>query len=540
FNRDNSIQEYKEILKKDIDSYIFKDVIYYSNRTNTLNFQFDRRDNESQNIFSTRKYDLLQEYLDSFEKPEENEKYTQEELDELKKYIFNIRINEHQNDKEYGEANSAFSHTALQELRYIIKTIENQNKDKRDDIGSCIAIDGFTQLSVSELNSINFSHLERVLRRNACVSILVFDEAESFTKCNADLVIEMNRVEDLELKYTFHQLRIAKSVFQQIAYGWHQYKVRDYGVEVFQSTHLLMQKRRYMQKLLKNATYNVIDYTDEFLYMHNDFESFEKQKLKQKEEAEKIQFNEVFNNVDEKIDSITVLNSILVPPIKEGEITALIGPSNSCKRMISMGYLCASSLERKHSIIVLLDAGEKNMLNQILCPAIKKEQNSNCIECYKYLHIIPLRMGCIGSDELFHYLGELISFYGDNLKRIVFGDLIKIDYSFPMLKRDSLFLPALITFLKNHNIDSIILSSNEALLAPALKSLADNVILSERLISVENKSELELQIVKSDRLSIKDGAPLFRIKNVNDVYSCLPNDSINNKRSLSVKLESLS
>ncbi len=92
-------------------------------------------------------------------------------------------------------------------------------------------IDGFSHLSDGELNDISYGYLTEHLRKLAKITILVFDEREG-ARCDGVIVIEMEEDYDNVESYMYHQLRIAKSNFQTVVLGWHQYKKRDFGIEV--------------------------------------------------------------------------------------------------------------------------------------------------------------------------------------------------------------------------------------------------------------------------------------------------------------------
>ena len=59
-------------------------------------------------------------------------------------------------------------------------------------------------------------------------------------------------------------------------------------------------------------------------------------------------------------------------------------------------------------------------------------------------------MGCISSDELLYYLEEQLEIYfdekGSRIKRIIFDDLQKVDFCFPLLKDNGLFFADLKSF----------------------------------------------------------------------------------------------
>lgn len=114
--------------------------------------------------------------------------------------------------------------------------------DNRLDV---IVVDGFSQMTSDELQSLPYTNMLQSLRKASKVSILVFDDRTE-AKCDGDIVIEMRKNYSEPEEYMFHELQISKSTFQEAAIGWHQYKRRDDGIEVFPSLHRLLSKRYYM------------------------------------------------------------------------------------------------------------------------------------------------------------------------------------------------------------------------------------------------------------------------------------------------------
>ena len=96
-------------------------------------------------------------------------------------------------------------------------------------------------------------------------------------------------------------------------------------------------------------------------------------------------------------------------------------------------------------------------------------------------------MGYISADEFFYYLLRQIRLFpkktkdDKGLRRIIIDDIQKIDYSFPLIYQDQLFLTALISICKDADIDLLILCDKNASKVKELRSLADNVICLERL-----------------------------------------------------------
>ena len=130
----------------------------------------------------------------------------------------------------------------------------------------------------------------------------------------------------------------------------------------------------------------------------------------------------------------------------------------------------------------------------MICPAaifnnpknILKKRCSDCIHCYRCIHFKEIRMGCISSDEFFYYLIQQLRVSNASedesrvIKRIVIDDLQKIEFCFPMIRKDSLFLTGLISICKDYNVDLFILCDKSSERVQELRAQADNVICTER------------------------------------------------------------
>lgn len=169
------------------------------------------------------------------------------------------------------------------------------------------------------------------------------------------------------------------------------------------------------------------------------------------------------------------------------------------------------------------------MFKRMICPAMifgaPREffrcRAKQCFECYKCIHFKEIRMGCISSDEFFYYLMKQLRISREaedeskRIKRIVIDDLQKIDFCFPMLSGDSLFLTALISICKDAEIDLFILCDKSSQLAQELRVQADNVICTERV-----GEEIRFYVERYSGYS--DPSRIFgcRVKNIKDLFSC--------------------
>ncbi len=87
------------------------------------------------------------------------------------------------------------------------------------------------------------------MKNNSFFNILVYDgeiDGSLYQDYFADLVIDLKGdVEKTMADYFLHQIQITKSRFQQAALGWHQYKIREHGIQVFRSVHFHVHINNY-------------------------------------------------------------------------------------------------------------------------------------------------------------------------------------------------------------------------------------------------------------------------------------------------------
>ena len=95
------------------------------------------------------------------------------------------------------------------------------------------------------------------MRQRAFVGVLVFEPRQSGLSdvdFDCDMVIELrNETTEGKEHYFLSYLSIVKSRFQRSALGWHQYKIREKGIEVFPSIHFRMHYQNPITNVLLNS-----------------------------------------------------------------------------------------------------------------------------------------------------------------------------------------------------------------------------------------------------------------------------------------------
>lgn len=276
----------REYANKVID-FLSDNILLYNPRTNSLHFRRPYMGDGPRNLWAVRNCDSVVEYYkkyqDQFNALASGGVIAQHFRDMFIKVDFNPHLTEDNEIKEsvFGDIGNMerYSKTASVNYEKILDHMERylndtarsnasveQGSKKRlsefestsenseeKDFGSknhpmydVLVIDGFSQFDDEHLKNLQFSHLHKVARKMARVTILVLDEREE-ALCDGDVIIQLRKNEDVHQEYTYHELQIVKSSFQDVANGWHQYKVQPDGIKVFPSIHFLLSKRYYMK-----------------------------------------------------------------------------------------------------------------------------------------------------------------------------------------------------------------------------------------------------------------------------------------------------
>ena len=297
-----------------IIDFISDNILTYNPRTNSLHFRRPYMGDGPRNLWAVRNHDTIDDYLRDMEQNYKSlktgngtiakhfremfikvnfnahitgkdnkksdsefgdigniERYSktanviyEDILDHLEKLLNGERIND-SNDEEYNrESSSGYFSTYRRS-----ESEETKEKSKYD----VIVIDGFSQFDDEHLKNLQFTTLHKVTRKLAHVTILVLDDREE-ALCDGDVIIELKKYEDSTQEYTYHQLQIVKSSFQEVANGWHQYKVQNDGVKVFPSIHFLLSKRYYMKTKTSEIGQSILEdsfeeYLDSKLHLAN-------------------------------------------------------------------------------------------------------------------------------------------------------------------------------------------------------------------------------------------------------------------------------
>lgn len=485
-----------------LDLYVANEILVYNSRTNSLHIglpstsiSYKPSDNP---LTIERRHSALGEFCKDLQHPIE-------QLGELSSNFFPVHV--------WSEEN-----TSKNKLLHHVEGLGNQKIP-------CIVLDK------------PFEQTDKLIAEHALVVVYIENSYDA-EKHNADVIIEMRNYTDPKTNYLCSQLSIQKSVLQDTAHGWHQYKKRDYGIEVYPSTHVILQRRRHMPKGIQRAHAGILFETYQyFIDRQTDYNcvsslsKYLSTYMESPEERIRQNLDNLYTNFSKSDCPEDILNNILVKESDcNSQITAIIGPANSYKRYLTLGGTFSACSHKEHTLHILLDKDDDIILKKMICPAtIFKEPNdilqkkcASCMECYKCIHFKEIRMGCISTDEFFYYLIQQLKVSREmkdksqQIRRIVLDDLQKIEYCFPMIDKDSLFLPGLISICKDYAIDLFILCDKSSDKTGALRSTADNVICTER----NSDYDLDIYVERYAGYSFPSHIWGCHVTNIKDLFCC--------------------
>ena len=506
------------------DAMIGDGIIYYNRRTNSLHVKADlTADDNKYNQMYLRKFDSINEYSQ-------------------------IYSNKQQDALFYKYTGLHFLPFAMiGDLTYSQLTTSIANPKE------LIAVDlsAYKDLAVTKINGLlNLLH-------DAKIVILVVDSTAEIPENRVNMMIELSQ--KVDHKFVLKYLQITKSDSQDFAPGLHQYKKRDYGIEVYPRKELYLYERRYLQRALVYTHADAVTETyQQYMklqkyYIDTPTTTYEDYEADIASEENKPFYAIYPKNYMEQM-SIDLLNRVFIPinPLRNllhksknetefieneymygnaGFVTAVIGKANTYKRFLTFGGIFGSACAEDHTLIIMMNKEEMVTRRRLACPArpLCGDRDKACRSCYHYIHFMNICMGNITPEEFLYYLERQIevTYDGDqkkHIRRIVIDDLQILDFCFPRLN-DGLFLAALAELCREHDIILYILCDISGKMLPPLRALADNVIITQK----DKKDGHPLIFVEKFAGYTNTPSKMYcgKVKNVNKLFRCVEKDGIN-------------
>lgn len=512
------------------DAMMGDGIIYYNRRTNSLHVKADLAADDNQyNQVYRRRHGSVNEYSkDAYGKPKDD--------------LF-------------------YQYTGLHFLPFVM-----ENNTTAEDVAkrispqhSLVAVDVSDQMKLTRevVNNI----LDGLL--SAKIAILCVDSTADVPENRVNMIVELSK--ELSHRFVLKYLQVIKSDSQEFYQGQHQYKKRDFGIEVYPRKESYLHERRYLQRALVYTHADALtDTYQQYMklqkyYYDTPTTTYEDYEAELASGGHKPFYAIYPKNYMEQM-SIDLLNRVFMPinPLRHlihkskeeddfieneymygnaGFVTAVVGRANTYKRFLTFGGIFGSACAKDHTLIIMMNKEETVTRRRLVCPARpscgdweknnekSKEKNKACLNCYHYIHFMNFCMGNITPAEFLYYLEKQIEvpYDGDSqkhIRRIVIDDLQILDFCFPRLK-DDLFLAALAELCRQHDIILYILCDRAGSMLPTLRALADNVIITDK----DEKDGHPLIFVEKFAGYTNTPSKMYcgKVKNVSKLFRCVEN-----------------
>lgn len=348
--------------------------------------------------------------------------------------------------------------------------------DKRFEVDSArsarplAVVDGLSLFQPTDRAAASFQRLVDVLRRTCAVGIMVYEpgsKERGFLEHQVDMMIELHeRWMEKPQAYLLHELCIRKSRYQDAALGSHQYKIRDFGLEVFPSVHFQVHQPNYM----------ALEYARSLLRV----------------EPERSAEGRGDSERPLKSETQSIIDSIC--HIQAGDSTVLLGPRGSFKTELCLDFLCrgswghckATGIKPDTGLLVSMIGNAHQTHGGLRCPFNAKggrpescKPKGNCCAVLPdHIYRFHQRPGFITPAEFLSLIKRrVLAADGDPIGRFVLWDLTQLDYRFPLFSQDTMLLTALIDFFKANKIKALFMGAGKGRHADAASAIEVDPIL---------------------------------------------------------------
>lgn len=335
---------------------------------------------------------------------------------------------------------ASYLYTKMLQFNAIVQDLSGENTY------NCVVIDGFAGLSQEDFLRLPMDTLEELLKKKARVSILVFDDRLTNYSTGADIILELRRTDDNRHNYQYYELQIAKNFLNPKTLGWHKYHCTENGdIVVYPNIYNVLSNKKDIQCHFR-------------------------------EHVTKADTKEVRDHVG-NTDSLTLENCLCPKNLT----TSIVGNNNTFKRRLAALSISKMIENGERVLVILLEeyrAGFVSLLEDVYGKELPLER----------LHLYELPWGCISSEEFLSMIQWYFSKYPNDRKNLFLIDVWALDYAFPMLLSETLFLPALTTVCHENRVGLTIVCDKKFSLVDEVCFVSDIVICTERENAAESNN----------------------------------------------------
>jgi len=373
-----------------------------------------------------------------------------------------------------------------------------------------ILIDGLDSFPTHTRKQLDSQLLIRKLRKASLLSIIVYEE-EIAQRENldylADIVINLEGQEELGSQHYYrNRLLIEKSRFQRCKRGWQQYKITNYGVQVYPSIASIVANLDTIIDYRNYASTNGIN--DTFAPHDSNNGCFNSQRMhhprcydcRQYEDPKRVmKFLKLANTLSDNSDNnetVCLLERITSNVLKRDSSTIILGPRHGFKFYVALDFLRAGTNNGEHSLMLLFQDRETELQSEKkwLCQWVDhhplKDDKKFKLKCFSNVHLFHIRPNWLTPADFMMHLDRVLLTHARNnraITRLVLYDLVQLEAKFPSLVEDSLFLPTLINYLRlNWGITTVLTGVIHSKLSMMVADVVHNVVFSWRDKCIKN------------------------------------------------------
>lgn len=385
----------------------------------------------------------------------------------------------------------------------ILKGAEDKKRAERP----ILFLDGLSILSLEKRGRLELADLIRKLRQCCLLAVIAYEPSRGIEESidhQVDLVIELEEKHvKTPIDYVLHELHFKKSRYQEAALGWHQYKIRGCGLEIYPSVHFQVHSHLYMASQWTESLHAV--------------------RPKPKPRTGKSTRNQQSGTAADPNEIQTewgwsVIEQVL-GGVKLGDSIALLGPRGTFKTTLTRDFLFRSRSHTEpehgpspedacspepgqsmnfqtaqHGLLVSVIDNKYTLRVHEKCPLGRrpKDRCPGFAACCGHVFVFYQRPGAIAPPEFLHYLKTRLQVANPPIRRLAFWDLTQLEHRFPLLANDPMFVPALLDLFKvklappappqaetpapDRRVKSVFMGAANARLSGMIAAVADNVL----------------------------------------------------------------